>query len=111
MDYSSFKLTETRQKLIDRLDLVNALLDELETESAGLDGWAKKQFNDRLRVLDALIATIVEYDQAVCQYVNFHPNAGSVEWYKEKLAIARKYVHSLGGDWQTVTWGKLSDYK
>ncbi len=110
MDYSTFKLNESRQKLSERLELVNELLQQLQDESAGLDGWAKKQFNDRLRVFDALINSVVEYDQSVCQYVNFHPNAGSVQWYKDRLAVARKYVISLGGDWGTVTWGKLSDY-
>lgn len=110
MDYSSFKLQETRKKLADIVDLTHGLLQALEDESAALNGWQKKQFNDRLRILDSLVLTIVEYDDAVQQYVNFHPNAGSVEWYKERLSVARKYVISLGGDWSTVTWGKLSDY-
>ena len=110
MDYSTFKLQETRQKLIDVLNLTNELLDQLEQESAALDGWQKKQFNDRLRVLDSLIQIVIAYDAAAMQYVNFHPNTGSVNWYKERLEIARKYVKTLGGDWSTVTWGKLSDY-
>lgn len=103
-----------RQRLADAVESVNALLDELHEELAkskenGVEAYRLKKSIDRVKQIEQLRDEIVEYDTKVIQYVNYYPEA--TPYYKEKLEIARRYVRSLGGDWSTVTWGKLSDYQ
>ena len=110
MDQSSFILHQCRQHLADQIARYDHLLEILIEESAAMPDWAKRKFNERKLILDSLRTAVVSYDSAAQQYVKFHPVGSSVQWYRERLEIARLYCESLGGDWATVTWGIRSDY-
>lgn len=114
MSYYKDMLFAKRQRLADAVELVNNLLEELESEiekakENGVEAYRLKKSVDRVKLISTLRDEIVDYDTKVLQYVNYYPEA--TPYYKEKLEIARRYVKSLGGDWSTVTWGKLSDYQ
>jgi len=113
MSYYKDMLFIKRQRLADAVELVNALLEELDGEiekakENGIEPYRLKKSIDRVKQIEQLRDEVVEYDTKVMQYVNFYPEA--TPYYKEKLEIARRYIRSLGGDWSTVTWGKKSDY-
>lgn len=110
MNSTTYNLQQDRRLLADALEVYNGLLDELEAESANLEGWAKTKFEQRFAVLDKLVNIIVQYDNSVQQYIRFHPDGQNVQYYKDKLDIARRYIIANGLDWSTVTWGKKSDY-
>jgi hypothetical protein len=104
------KFRQTRDILSDQVDKVNILLEQLENEAKYYTADQQKIFNERLLILDNLVNIIVYYDQIAVDYVRSHPEAHNVSKLHEQLKIAQKYVNRLGGDWSTVTWGKLSDY-
>jgi len=107
----TFNLSQARAALSDTVELYDALLNELNDESENLEGWAKQKFQQRFAVLEKLLDVIIAYDQTVQKYVQFHPDSHNVQYYKEKLDSARRYIIANGLDWQTVTWGKISDYQ
>jgi hypothetical protein len=111
MNATTFNLSQARELLANVVELYDGLLDELENESQNLDGWAKQKFDQRFAVLVKMVDVVIHYDQQVQKYVHFHPDSHNVQYYKEKLDIARRYILANGLDWSTVTWGKLSDYK
>lgn len=113
MGYYRDMINASRQVLATKVELVNDLLEELETELAtaqknGVEPYVIAKFKKRLKILEELINTIVIYDSYVQKYLQFNPEETS--YIKERLEIARKYVQALGGDWSTVVWGKRSDY-
>ena len=113
MSYYKDLLLMRRQRLADVVNSVNELLEELENDIAkaqenGVEAYRLKKSIDRIKTIESLRDEVCEYDSKVMQYVNYYPE--NTPYYKEKLEIARRYVKSLGGDWSTVTWGKLSDY-
>lgn len=110
MNALTFNLSESRRRLVQIVEDYNNLLDELDAESVNLDGWAKKQFDKRMWVLEKLLNTVIEYDVDVMKYIHIHPDSQNVQYYKEKLEVARRYIIANGLDWSNVTWGKVSDY-
>lgn len=110
MNYQKFQLHSNRQKLADALEVYNGLLDELEQEGANLEGWAKTKFEQRFSILEKIVDTIVQYDDSVQKYIQLHPDGQNIQYYIDKLDVARRYIIANGLDWQTVTWGKKSDY-
>lgn len=110
MDFATFELNNRREQLSGSLLLLNELIEQLQKENETLEGWQKKQFDDRIKVINNFVQRVIDYDAAVKKYEQMNPNAGSVQWYRERIRVAQKYVEALGGDWSTVVWGKLSDY-
>ena len=111
MNATSFNLHQTRNKLADTLDEFQNLLNDLLIESQNLSGdYAIKIFNQRFAILSAMVDATVEYDRCVIQYMEFHPDSQNVQYYKDRLEVAKKYIQANGLDWSTVTWGKLADY-
>lgn len=108
---TKYDLIHAREVLSNTIDLYNDLLNELLTENAELDGWLKTKFDKRFKILDGLLNSIIAYDAAVQQYVAYHPESHNVQYYKDKLEIARRYITAKGLDWSNVTWGKISDYR
>jgi hypothetical protein len=110
MSESEFNLMRCRELLAEQIARYDALLETLIEESAQMPDWAKQKFNERMLILRGLQSAVIAYDRCAQQYVQFHPAGVSVRWYRERLDIARLYVESLGGNWDTVTWGIKSDY-
>lgn len=110
MSESEFNLIRCRELLAERIARYDDLLEVLIEESAQMPDWAKRKFNERMLILRELRNAVIAYDGYAQQYVKFHPAGGSVRWYRERLDIARLYVESLGGNWDTVIWGIKSDY-
>jgi len=111
MNACTFNLTIARNNMATCIELFNNLLDNLENEAKNYDGWALKQFNERFVVLTQLIDAVVEYDKNVQLYIQLHPDTQNVQYYHDKLAVAKKYIQANGLDWSAVTWGKLNDYR
>lgn len=111
MNALQFNLLQDRQFLSDALEVYNGLLDELENEGQNLEGWAKTKFEQRFAILEKLVDIIIKYDDSVQKYIRMHPDSHNVQYYKDKLDIARRYIIANGLDWSTVTWGKKSDYQ
>lgn len=111
MNATTFNLSQARELLANVVELYDNLLNELLKESENLDGWAKQKFEQRFAILEKMLDVIIHYDQQVQKYVQFHPDSHNVQYYKEKLDIARRYILANGLDWSTVTWGKISDYQ
>jgi hypothetical protein len=104
------ELQQSRQLLQNAIDAANALLDQLEDENKGREGYVKQIADSRIAIFDQLINAIVNFDSKVVRYQNFNPPGNGYQYYKEKLQIARKYIHQLGGDFNSVLWGKITDY-
>lgn len=113
MSYAKENVFFKRQQLAATVETANELLQTIKTENLNnteLSNEDKKLFNDRLKVFNELITAIVNYDIAVKNFEHENQNNGNAEYYRQQLQVARKYVNYLGGDWQTVVWGKISDY-
>ena len=113
MSYYRDMVNASRQVLATKVELVNDLLEELETElnnakANNVEPYILAKFKKRVKILEELVNTIVIYDNYVQKYFAFNPEETS--YLKERLEVARRYVHSLGGDWGTVVWGKRTDY-
>lgn len=113
MSYYRDKIVEQRTKLASAVDLVNDLLDELNADldrasANGVEPYRLKKSKERIAQIEQLVSVLVDYDGLVVKYIQFNPEG--TPYYKERLEIARRYVHSLGGDWSTVLWGKKTDY-
>lgn len=90
-------------------DLLTELHQELETsKNNGVEAYVLRKFIDRVRQIELLRNTVIQYDAHVMQYLNYYPENTPV--YKERLEVARLYIEAIGGDWNTVLWGKKSDY-
>lgn len=100
-----------RHLMSEKMESTNFLLEQLKQEAEKLDGHDKIIFIQRIQVFEKFVNSVVHYDEIVHRYMQQNPDAGNLQYYRDKLAVARKYVGSLGGDWQTVEWGKLSDYQ
>lgn len=111
MNSTEFELNQARHLLQNAVNLANDLLDTLEKENEGRTGYIKELAEKRIAVFDALIATIENFDAKVVRYQQFNPPGDGYQFYKEKLDIARKYIHAIGGDFNSVLWGKKSDYQ
>jgi hypothetical protein len=113
MSYYKDKIIEERQRLAGAVSLVNDLLDELNGDldkavANGVEAYRLKKSKERIAQIEQLVSVLVDYDAMVVQYIQFNPEG--TPYYKERLAIAKRYVTSLGGDWSTVLWGKVTDY-
>lgn len=107
---SYFNLQSARQKLIEKIALVNIDLDDMEAGIRQLPKSEQATHWDTLNRLDEMMAAIAAYDIAAQNYVRYHPAMSNTHSMERQLAKARRYVASLGGDWNTVLWGKLSDW-
>jgi len=105
-----FELNQARHMLQNAINDANDLLDKLEKENEGREGYVKQIAESRIAIFDKLINVVVHYDTKVVRYEQFNPPGNGYQFYKEKLEIARKYIHSLGGDFNSVLWGKKTDY-
>ncbi len=105
-----YQIDNARKLLGEQIDKMSSLLDELENEAFNMSDEHKKTFANRLRVLDDMIDIAVYYDEVVVKYVRFHPSAHNTQHLEDQLKIARNYIERVGGDWNVVQWGKLSDY-
>jgi hypothetical protein len=110
MTHESFELNQARHLLQNAINSANALLEKLEAENKDREGYVKKLAEERIAVFDSLIDAVVHYDSKVVRYENFNPPGQGYQYYKEKLDIARRYIRTLGGDFNTVLWGKKTDY-
>jgi hypothetical protein len=113
MSYYKDKIIEERQRLASAVDLVNDLIEELNSDldkavANGVEAYRLKKSKERIAQIEQLVTTLVNYDAMVVKYIQFNPEG--TPYYKERLAIAQRYVTSLGGDWSTVLWGKVTDY-
>lgn len=113
MSYYRDMINASRQVLSTKVELVNELLEELELElerakANNVESYVLAKFKKRLNTLEELVNTLVIYDSFVLRYLAFNPE--ETGYLKERLEVARRYVHSLGGDWGTVVWGKRTDY-
>jgi hypothetical protein len=113
MSYYKDKIIEQRQRLAGAVSLVNDLIEELNSDldkavANGVEAYRLKKSKERIAQIEQLVEVLVNYDSMVVKYIQFNPEG--TPYYKERLAIARKYVTSLGGDWNTVLWGKATDY-
>jgi hypothetical protein len=113
MSYNRDMINASRTVLSYKIELVNELLDELELEldkakANNVEPYILAKATKRLKLLDELINTIVIYDSYVQKYLAFNPEDTS--YLKDRLEVAKKYVHALGGDWGSVVWGKRTDY-
>lgn len=106
----SWELNQARHILQNAIDSANALLDQLENENVDRPDWQKKIASSRIAIFDNLINAVVLFDSKVVRYEKFNPPGDGYRYYKEKLEIARKYINVLGGDFNSVLWGKKSDY-
>lgn len=102
-----------REVLSITINEVNSLLTELKKEfktsqDNGVEAYILLKVADRIKTIERLVSTVVDYDTRVQQYLNYYPENTPV--YKERLKVAQLYVEALGGDWNTVLWGKVSDY-
>lgn len=111
MDASTWNTIQTRNNLSEKLERLDGLLETLIEESAQMQDWARRKFDERLAIINQVVDAVILYDAAVQQYIKFHPTETNVDTLKQRLNIARLYVEHLGGNWQTVLWGKTSDYK
>jgi hypothetical protein len=107
---SKYQLDNARKILTDQLKKMSNLLDTLESEAANLKGYEKDKFNKRLQILDDTIDVAVYYDELVFKYVRFHPAGHNTEFLEEQLKVAKQYIQRIGGNWDVVRWGKVSDY-
>ena len=105
-----YDIDNARKLLGEQIDKMSSLLDELENEATNMSDEQQKIFASRLRVLDDMIDISVYYDEAVIKYVRFHPSGHNTQHLQDQLKIARNYIQRMGGDWNVVQWGKLSDY-
>ena len=113
MSYNRNMIAASRTVLSYKIELVNELLDELETEldkakSNKVEPYIIAKATKRLQLLDELINTMIVYDSYVQKYLAFNPEDTS--YLKDRLEVAKHYVYTLGGDWSTVVWGKRTDY-
>lgn len=102
------EINKTREILSKYMDQYNDLLDTLVTETAELNSYDLQKFNERLTILDNFCSIVLHYDRLVMPYIRhdrYNDNKN-----KEQLDIARKYIERLGGDYNIVMYGKLSDY-
>ena len=113
MSYYRDMINASRQVLSTKVEAVNSLLEELELEiqkakENNVEHYRLKKAIERLRTIETLVELIVIYDSHVQKYLAFNPEETS--YIKERLEVARKYVHALGGDWSIVVWGKKTDF-
>jgi hypothetical protein len=110
MDESSFMAVKYRHELNVRLAMLDDLLFELIEESGNMPDWAKKKFNERLRIIRSVVDAVEQYDVAMQRYIEYHPIPANVDSLKQRLRVAQRYVEALGGDWSTVTWLNPTDF-
>jgi hypothetical protein len=113
MDSSHHNLLSQRERLATIIDANSSLIEQMKIElkqaiNRDVDRDSLMTFTNRIKHLEKLQETIIEFDSRVMQYVNYFPENTPI--YKDRLAVAKKYVEYLGGDWNTVLWGKQSDY-
>ena len=112
MTKSEIELTQAANKLYKKAAFYKDLLNDLQLESANItSNEAKQKFDRRFKILMDMYNSIVEYDGAVKDYIVHHPQEYSVKYYRDKLAIAKKYIEANNLCWTAVLWGKISDYK
>jgi uncharacterized membrane protein len=107
---SYFTLQAARNKLSETLALVLIDLDDMEAGINQLPKHEQKEHWETLNRLDALVQAIQAYDQCAQNYVRYHPDFNNTRYLSERLQLARKYVTRLGGDWDMVHYGSLSDF-
>lgn len=109
MSLAAHILEAERNELKKFVISVNELLDTLEYENSDLPEYLQKKFDARFKVLLGLLEQVIRYDAAVISFYQFHSNCSSPH-AKDQLAVAMQYIKTLGGDYNTVLWGKREDY-
>jgi len=110
MNKSFFDLQQSRSDLAEKLALFNAECENILDDIRKLPEWEQKPNLARLQVLEDLAEAIVDYDSKAQTYVRFHPEHNNTQYLQDQLWRCKRYIHSLGGDWSTIVWGKNSDY-
>lgn len=113
MSYETENVFMRRQQLAGALTEFSNLLQTIKAETLNnteLTDTEKRIFYDRLKIFTELSNAICNYDIAVKLLEHKIKQSGDAEYYRQQLEVARRYVRTLGGDWQTVVWGKISDY-
>jgi hypothetical protein len=103
-------LKDIRLELVIAMDNYLTLLEEFDKESKQLNAYDLVKFNKRIEILDNFNAVVCEYDEIVQDYIQNIPPAHETNKLRDRLKIAQRYIQRLGGDWNNVLWGKLSDY-
>lgn len=111
MSQTHDELNNARHLLQNAMNVANELLDTLEKENEDRTGYVKELAEKRIAIFDALMFSIEIFDATVVRYVQFNPPGDAYKYYKEKLHIAQKYITAIGGDFNSVLWGKKSDYQ
>jgi hypothetical protein len=104
------EILEIRNQLVIDLDYYCLLLEELDRESKQLNAYDLKKFNDRMETLDRFGNTVIYYDDIMTDYIDKMPQPHEINKLRDRLKIAQRYIQRLGGDWNNVLWGKLSDF-
>jgi SMC interacting uncharacterized protein involved in chromosome segregation len=110
MSKENFELMQSRAELQKNINAVNDLLDALESENEKRTGYIKELAQKRIAIFDALIDNIVQYDSKVIRYQTINQPGNNAAYYKNQLTIAKKYIKAIGGDFNSVLWGRDTDY-